>query len=170
MSERTELHGHAQDDADDFQIKTLASNDPNRTYLITYSKIDKAKFPTRESFGNVCVEDFSQTSWKPCVAYYACALGTHKTNGEHYHVSMLLTESKCWKSAKSYLLEQYGVSVHFQDKPTDDGMYKWTYISLRKITTFITAQITHPLVQLEPQKPRKPMMLSAKDVNKIMEM
>ena len=78
------------------------------------------------------------------MAHYACALETHKTNGEHHYVSMLLAESKLWKSARSYLLEQHEVSVHFQEKPKDDRMYGWAYYYLTKQDNHIYHSPNHP--------------------------
>ena len=35
---------------------TLVQNEPRRTYLITYSQVDKRTFPSRESFAKACEE------------------------------------------------------------------------------------------------------------------
>ena len=42
------------------------SNNPQLTYLLTYSAIDPEIFPTRQSFGEACAEAFGN-----CVDYYA---------------------------------------------------------------------------------------------------
>ena len=103
------------DETEDFTcLENL--NKPRRTYLITYSQIDKSKFPTRESFAEACVQSFSQGKSTVTVVQYACCLENHIKGGEHYHLCLKLSGPKRWKSAKQHLLNVHKVSVHFQDK------------------------------------------------------
>ena len=43
-----------------------------RQYLITYSQADEQRFPTRESFTNVVVEEFNREHSTVKVSHWAC--------------------------------------------------------------------------------------------------
>ena len=58
-----------EDDVD-LEPITLVQNTPRRTYLITYSQVNKRVFPSREAFAKLCAE---ACGGKKVVAYYACA-------------------------------------------------------------------------------------------------
>ena len=63
-----------------------------RTYLVTYSKADLVKFPTRQGFGEVITEGFNYGNGKVEVQYWACCLEQHEnTSGQHYHVCVKLS-------------------------------------------------------------------------------
>ena len=57
-------------DSEDFQT-------PRRQYLITYSRENLVKFPTRQSFGEAVVSCF-HNSGKVTVDYWACCLEEHE--------------------------------------------------------------------------------------------
>ena len=86
------------------------SNNPQRTYLLTYSAIDPEIFPTRQSFGEACAEAFGN-----CVDYYAVCKEQHTTEGEHYHASFKLTKPKRWGGPKKHLMSQYNAVVNFRE-------------------------------------------------------
>ena len=70
-----------------------------RTYLITYSKADFLKFPTRESFAKAIVAVFSLKRSKVIPQHWACCLEKHSDGGYHYHVALKLRGPK--KMARS---------------------------------------------------------------------
>ena len=87
-----------------------------RTYLITCSKEDLSKFPSREQFGEVVVEEFNCGLGKIKLEYWACCLEQHvNTSGQHYHVLVKLSGPKGWNPIKTYLAERYGTFVHFSE-------------------------------------------------------
>ena len=59
---------------DDFAQDSLSDRATRRTYLITYSQIDKSKFPTRERFANAIVNTFNEAEGKVYVKYWTCCL------------------------------------------------------------------------------------------------
>jgi len=80
------------------------TNNPHRTYLITYSQIDHHKFPTRHSFGSAVVASFGGNN----VDYYVAAKESHQDGGYHYHCAVRLNKAMRWRSSKTY--QQYSVS------------------------------------------------------------
>ena len=99
----------SDDEMNDFRVN-------RRTYLITYSKADLSKFPSRESFGEVVVGGFNYDPGKVKVEYWACCLKQHKNaSRQHYHVSIKLSAPKRWNPVKTYLAQRYGICVHFSE-------------------------------------------------------
>ena len=87
-----------------------------KCYLITYSKADKNKFPTRQSFADATLEAFSMTKSKKAAVHWVCSEEHHKDSGVHYHIAIKFSGNRRWLSAKRFLLERYGISVHFSDQ------------------------------------------------------
>ena len=107
----------------------MLSNDPKRAYLITYSKADLTKFPTRKSFADACAESFDKNSERKIVSHYACCLEYHDDESPHYHVSIKLNSSKRWRSAKDYMFKNFGVVVNFAENPNSFYTGAYRYIS-----------------------------------------
>ena len=102
-------------------ITDLTTNNPLRTYLVTYSNIDHKIFPTRWSFGGAVVEAFGGNK----VDYFVAAREPHQESGKyHYHVAIRLAKPERWKSAKEYLQKKYNVVVNFS---SSNGMYIGAY-------------------------------------------
>ena len=99
------------DSLEDFQVPTKSK--PLRTYLVSYSQADRAKFPSRQCFGEAVVNESNSGDPKGKVAYWACALENHANGGEHYHLSLKLT------NVDGCLLEMYSkdctISVETSD-------------------------------------------------------
>ena len=75
---------------------TQISNTTRRQYLITYSRANMNKFPTRESFAKAVVDSFS-TSGKIVINHWACCLEEHEnTSGQYYHMCVKLSGPKRW--------------------------------------------------------------------------
>ncbi len=100
------------------------SGDPRHSYLITYSRIDVDKFPSRESFAKACVTAFGGAKR---VSYYACCLERHADGAPHYHVCIKLAKAQRWSVPKQKL-QQMGATVNFSEGPVNaDGKYAWIY-------------------------------------------
>ena len=106
-----------EEDDDDFQTRNLCKSSVRRVYLVTYSRADKKKFPTRQSFGEQVVTYFNENSTaKASVEHWACSLEQHEsTSGEHYHLCVKLSGPKRWKSVRDNMLKNHGVVLNFSD-------------------------------------------------------
>ncbi len=109
--------------------KELHSRTVRSTYLITYSRANLEKFPTRESFSDSVVNSFHQESaGKARVDHWVCSAEKHADGATHYHMAVKLSQQKRWKSAKIFLMKKHGVSVHFSSKH-DDYYSAYTYVT-----------------------------------------
>ena len=86
-----------------------------RCYLITYSKVDKSKFPTKESFAEAVVESFAVGKSKAKLVHWVCVREEHAEGGFHYHMAVKFSEGKRWKKAKKHLQTKYGISINFTE-------------------------------------------------------
>ena len=111
--------------------QVLTQNTNNRCYLITYSQCDKDLFPTRQDFGEECVDAFGGPTK---VDQFACAEEVHRTGGTHYHVSMKLVTTSRWLHAKNYLARK-GAVVNFARPPVGGVRYAWIYRYITKYDT-----------------------------------
>ena len=76
---------------------------PQRGSLITYSHLNKERFPTRESFGRTCAMVFGGNK----VLCFACSREVHKVaNTEHYRVAIRLNPSQRSKTAKQLVTKE----------------------------------------------------------------
>ena len=77
-------------------VQCLSSNLNDRAvrqvYLITYSKADPEKFPTRESFAQAVVKSVEATNTK--TELWVCSKEAHQVNGFHYHMALKLNRTK----------------------------------------------------------------------------
>ncbi len=99
------------------------------TYLVTYSRADLDKFPTRRSFAEAVTSSFESGSRsKAKVQQWVCSAEEHSDGGAHYHIAVKLTQQKRWKSAKKYLMNKHGISVHFSSSH-DDYYTAYRYVT-----------------------------------------
>jgi len=99
------------------------TNNPHRTYLITYSQIDHHKFPTRHSFGSAVVASFGGNN----VDYYVAAKEPHQDDGYHYHCAVRLNKAMRWRSSKTYLKEHFDITVNYSvSSEMYVGAYRYT--------------------------------------------
>ena len=89
----------------------------SQVYLLTYSQADMDIFPTRKSFARAVVESFTRSDIE--VLHWQCCREKHANGGVHYHMK------RChrWLSSKNYLIEENGISVHF------NYYSAWQYVS-----------------------------------------
>ena len=115
-----------------------------RVYLITYSQADMSIFKDRKEFGEAVATAFSIGTGKVIMQYWACCLEHHKERGDHFHVSIKLSGPKRWLAAKNYLLNNFGVSVHFSD---DHDNYYQAYRYVTKSDREFVISDGHPNLQ-----------------------
>ena len=126
-------------DVDDPPVE-LTSNTNNRTYLITYSQVDKDLAPTRQIFADLCVDAFGGVTK---VEQYACAEEPHENGGTHYHVSLKLLNTSRWFRAKEYLRDR-GIIVNFARPPPGRAMYAWIFRYISKFDENVHLSENHP--------------------------
>ena len=133
-----------------------------QVYLITYSKADPQKFPTRESFAQAVVKSFEAINTK--IELWVCSKEAHQVNGFHYHMALKLNRCKRWLSPKRYLEENHGISVHFSN-------IHHNYYSAWKYTTkkdrYVMGSKDHP--DLWDSKPPKTQSASISRKHKVVE-
>ena len=129
------------------------NNNGRRTYLVTYSRADLEKFPTRESFGQMVADHFNAGTAKAKVEYFACCLEHHDNGLPHYHVSLKLSGPKKWLRVKQSIHEKEGIVVNFGDKH-DDYVMAFRYVCKKDPSPFLSA--THePLQQIKTPTTRR---------------
>ena len=122
--------------ASDDNFPSQNTNTMRRQYLVTYSKADMNKFPTRESFAGAIVNSFT-LSGKVLVQHWACCLEEHEnTSGQHYHMCIKLSGPKRWSPVKNKLSSTYGIVVNFSD-------HHETYYSAYKYITKTDPHVIH---------------------------
>lgn len=88
------------------------------TYLVTYSRADVIKFPTKSSFAEAVLQCFPDRE-KAKVVMWACSLETHKDGMPHYHMCMKFSGNRRWKEGKNLFYRTHGVSLHFSSLHND---------------------------------------------------
>ena len=122
---------------DEFQSdKMVNTGVGRRTYLVTYSKANLEKFPTRQSFGEMIQKHFDDGPSKVKTEYWACCRENHKDGSEHYHVSLKLSGVKKWYMIIKNIIDKEGIVVHFSNKPS-------YYIASYKYVTKHDSDIVH---------------------------
>ena len=101
----------SENDILESQEEELDSRTVRQVYLITYSRADQGRFPTRESFVQAVLFSFNCTPAK--VVQWCCCLERHAVTGIHYHIAIKLNKNQRWLQSKRSLLENFGISVHF---------------------------------------------------------
>ena len=89
--------------------QSIRARDNRLVYLITYSQANLNKFSSREEFAEALVLAFSNEN---NVMQWCCCLEDHEDGGKHYHMAIKL-KKKRWLKVKIFLLERFGISVHF---------------------------------------------------------
>ncbi|CAH3176812.1 unnamed protein product, partial [Porites lobata] len=95
-------------------------------YLITYSRADVVKFPSKESFSNAVLQAWQNFGVR-VVQWVTCIEAHHNTdNAEtgqemnlyHYHMAIKLEKRVRWFQVRKYLDENFGIKVNFSDNHT----------------------------------------------------
>jgi len=130
-----------------------------RQYLITYSKANMLKFPTRNSFAIAVLNSFS-LSGKVVVQQWACCLEEHEnTSGQHYHMCIKLSGPKRWNPVKKYLTEKHAITVNFSESHEN---YYTAYKYVCKSDDNVLLSPNHPDLQEVGSPATKKCMLAYK--------
>jgi hypothetical protein len=121
-------------------------NGSRSVYLITYSQADKAVFPTREDFALGVEKSFS--TGKAKVVQWCCSEEEHRNKGKHYHIVVKLTQNQRWLTSKRFLMENYGVSVHYSSAH-HDYYSAWRYVT-KSDKDFVQSE-NHPRLREAPK-------------------
>ena len=121
-------------------------NGSRSVYLITYSQADKAVFPTREDFALGVEKSFS--TGKSKVVQWCCSEEEHRNKGKHYHIVVKLTQNQRWLTSKRFLMENYGVSVHYSSAH-HDYYSAWRYVT-KSDKDFVQSE-NHPRLREAPK-------------------
>ena len=109
-------------------------NAPHQTYLVTYNQLDYRKFHTCWLFAAAVVANFGAIN----VDYFLAAKENHETssNKSHYHVALYIIKPVRWKTAKSYIFENYGGTVTFATS-SDTYVASYRYVTKSDKMPFI---------------------------------
>ena len=102
---------------------SLETESQRLVYLITYSRIDATKFPTRESFSKAVLDGWQNRGIR--VLQWVVSLEGHAdsevsssdvSNLYHYHMAIKLSKRARWLQVRNFLDKKYGIQVNFSDK------------------------------------------------------
>ena len=89
-----------------------------QVYLLTYSRADLSKFPSRESFAEAVVEVWRENG-KKILHWIVCREEHHDGDdakyGHHYHMAVKLDEKGRWLKVKRSFAALYKVQINFSD-------------------------------------------------------
>ena len=103
-------------------------------YLITYSRADCSKFPSRESFASAVVEAWRNFSvrilqWVVSIEAHSTPTGSaacEEMNRYHFHMAVKLAKKARWLQVRNYLDDKFGIKVNFTDSDSQ-GTYFSAY-------------------------------------------
>ena len=114
-------------------------------YLITYSRADKQKIPSKERFAEVISNEFTG------VRQWVCCEELHADNeSSHYHLAIKLDRVKRWKLVRQRIQNNYGICINFSD---DHNNYYTAYRYVVKDGNYIKSP-NHPEYSESPQTNR----------------
>ena len=124
-------------------------------YIITYSRADTSKFPTRESFSEAVIEAWkffgiNILHWVVCIEAHANLRfeSGDDLNYYHFHMALKLEKRGRWLQVKKYLNEKFGIQVHFSDH--HNGYYS-AYKYVTKEDTVALHSPGHPDLTTVPK-------------------
>ena len=120
--------------------ESLGPRTLRRSYLVTYSRSNMVKFPTRESFAELLCRAFKENGGR--ISHWACCLEHHKDGKEHYHSLVKLDNLKRWLPVKDFLQEKANIVVNFGTNST--GGYHVGYKYIAKFDKNILHSDPHP--------------------------
>ena len=129
-------------------------------YIVTYSRADTTKFPTRQSFADAVVEAWRVSGFS--VQHWVVSLEAHanddpdchdeEMNRYHYHMALKLQRRGRWLQVRNYLDEKYGIKVNFSDH---HNTYYSSYKYVTKEDESAQHSETHPVYKTH-QGPKRP--------------
>ena len=124
----------------------LRNRQQSTIYLITYSRADLSKVPTRQLFAEIVVKAFEQLDVAK-VAHWVVSQENHADNdteqafGTHYHMAIKLTRRARWCRVRARLETKNGIKVNFSSK---HGTYYSAFQSVTKEDEHFQVSDGHP--------------------------
>lgn len=115
------------------ESEQLRVREQRLVYLVTYSRADLEKVPTRKAFSEAVQEAWLKTTgvrvtqWVVSQEMHAEA-GRTSFNIFHYHMALKIEKRTRWLTVRNFLDEKHGIKVHFSSNHN-------TYYSAYKYTT-----------------------------------
>ena len=103
-------------------MESLEAGRQRIVYLITYSRADVVKFPSKESFSHAVIEAWQKIGVR--VLQWVVSIEGHhnsdsangdNTNQYHYHMAVKLAKRARWFQIRKYLDDNFGIQVNFSD-------------------------------------------------------
>ena len=137
----------------------LHTEDQRLIYLLTYSRADVMRFPTRCSFAEAVLEGLDNCGVQ--VLHWVVSLEGHADCGDaavnkvnnsyHYHMALKLSKRKRWLQVRKFLDEKYGIQVNFSDR---HNTYYTAYHYLTKEDREALHSANHPDLRDPPKTER----------------
>lgn len=104
------------------KMECLQTGRQRMVYLITYSRADVVKFPSRESFSEAVLQAW-QSFGVTVAQWVACIEGHHNTDADHdnelnqyhFHMAVKLGKRSRWYQVRKYLEDHFDIKVNFSD-------------------------------------------------------
>lgn len=91
----------------------MDSTPSRRVYLITYSKANMEKVPSRELFADMLTRNIETSAVK--VEYMSVCQESHKDGTQHFHAAVKLNGVKKWLPISRQVSECEGIQLNFQE-------------------------------------------------------
>ena len=102
-------------------MSELRNRQQSTMYLVTCSRADLSKVPTRQTFAEIVVKAFEQLDVAK-VVHWVVSQENHDDNeteqafGTHYHMAIKLTRRARWCRVRVRLKSENGIKVNFSSK------------------------------------------------------
>ena len=110
-------------------LDELGVREQRLVYLVTYSRADLEKAPTRESFAEAVTVGWMQTTgvrvqqWVVAREMHANMTDSTSCNIFHYHMALKIEKRTRWLSVRNWLDEKYGMKVNFSSHHKEDAEF-----------------------------------------------
>ena len=110
----------------------VREREQRHVYLVTYSRADLNKIPTRGAFAEVIAQGWMQTTGVK-IRQWVVAMEQHSSTPEgensfHFHMALKLEKRTRWLRVRKFLDDRFGIKVNFSSHHN-------TYYSAYKYTT-----------------------------------
>ena len=117
-------------------MAALKNSDQRIVYLVTYSRADTRKFPTRQAFAEAVLNAWAHNSvvrilhWVVSLEAHAETSADTDTESpamnQHHHMALKLCKKSRWLQVRNFIDREYGIQVHFSDNQnTYYGAYRY---------------------------------------------
>ena len=134
-------------------MTSLQSYHQRIVYILTYSRADVSRFPTKRHFADAVVD-----AWKSCgieISHWVVSIegqvvreNSDEMNMFHYHMALKLTKRGRWLQVRRFLDESYSMKVHFSH---NHNTYYSAYKYVTKEDNECLQSEQHPDLSSPPQ-------------------